>query len=333
MSKKLISQIPVRQLIHNMQGQNYWLNGCMEFLMECLGEDKAYDYWFFSGITGDSFMQMYSKNPKNMVLCYSHNMTDAALKKAFDACGYNYDYYKDVNNDNREAFDQRIRQYIDQNTPVIARVNDAFHSFAIICGYDKNDFYYILGEEKEPMPYRYHELIFVTDKKPKPLLADVYRKAVMDIPTLITMAETEDYSFGKKAFIDWAESFQNGTFDKISIEDKVWYTHAVSSFSCWNTHGTYLCILGTNGCTEGFLQDALTQNPDMTFINKLIPLYIAQNRNGFDTLIQLENGFSLKPEVIKNKDRMRPISNKIMELSKYCDEILTVFQNSDSPAV
>ncbi|MEA4823647.1 MAG: hypothetical protein VB111_05980 [Clostridiaceae bacterium] len=327
MSIKLISQIPVRQLIYNMQGQNYWFNGCMEFLMECLGEDKAYDYWFFSGVTGDSFIQMYSKNPENMVLCYSHNMTDLVLKKAFDACGYNYNYYKDINNDNREALDQRIRKYIDHNTPVIARVNDAFHSLAIICGYDNNDFYYILGEEKEPKPYRYDELIFVTDKKSKPLLADVYRKAVMDIPSYISMIETKDYSFGKKAFMDWAESFQNGMFDAISSDSKIWYTHANLYFSCWNMHGTYLCILGTNGCAEGFLHDALAKNPDMTFINELIPLYITQNRNGFDILIQMESGFNIKPEVIKNKNRMRPISNKIMELSRYCDEILTVFKN------
>ncbi len=65
MSKQLIAQIPVRQLISDLAGQNYWFNGCMDFLMECLGENQAYDYWFFSGITGDSFTQMYSKNSQN----------------------------------------------------------------------------------------------------------------------------------------------------------------------------------------------------------------------------------------------------------------------------
>ena len=160
-------------------------------------------------------------------------------------------------------------------------------------------------------------------------MADVYRKTVMDIPSLITMTETEEYSFGIQAFKDWAESFQNGTFDTIPVDDKIWRTHADPFFSCWNMHGTYLCILGTNGCAEGFLTEALQLNPDMTFINKLIPLYIHQNKYGFDALVQMEGGFNVKPEVIKNKARMKPISDKIMALSRYCDDILNVFTDLD----
>ena len=64
----------------------------MTFLMESVGKNAEYDYWFFSGITGDSFLQVYSKQPENMALCYSHIITDAAVKKALDACGYNYEY-------------------------------------------------------------------------------------------------------------------------------------------------------------------------------------------------------------------------------------------------
>ena len=88
MSMKSISKDLIHPLISMAQGQNYWLNGCMAFLMECVGENAAYDYWFFSGVTGDSFLQVYSKQPDNMALCYSHIMTDIAVKKAFDACGY-----------------------------------------------------------------------------------------------------------------------------------------------------------------------------------------------------------------------------------------------------
>jgi AraC-like DNA-binding protein len=327
MSKQFIAQIPVRQLISNMQGQNYWFNGCMDFLMECLGEDQEYNYWFLSGITGDSFMQMYSKRPQNMVLCYSHNMTDPAIKKAFDACGYRYDYYKGINSKaEREIHDQRIKKYIDKSIPVIARVNDTFHSFAIVCGYDENGLYYILGEEKAPKQHIYDELIFITDKKARPSLADAYKKAVMDIPSLITMPETNDYSFGKKAFIDWAESFQSGRFDNISDEDKIWFTHADPAFTCWNMHGTYLCILGTNGCAEGFLHKALELNPSMAFINELIPLYKNQNGKGFLELIGMEGGFNLSPATIKSKERMNPISNKILEIAACSDNILDIFR-------
>ena len=34
--------------------------------------------------------------------------------------------------------------------------------------------------------------------------------------------------------------------------DKVWYTHGCPEFSCWNMHGTYLCMLGTNVCAIDF---------------------------------------------------------------------------------
>jgi hypothetical protein len=322
----MISQT-LHQLIYSMPGQNYWLNGCMAFLMECLGEDAAYDYWFFSGVTGDSFLQVYSKNPANMVLCYSDCMTGAAVKKAFDACGYSYEYASKISDDDRKKYDGRIRESIDKNIPVIARVNDAFHSFAIICGYGDTDFYYILGEETEPRIGHYDELIFVGEKKPRPSMAEAYRQAVMAIPSLIATADIAEYSFGRQAFLDWAESFQNGAFDAIPDDAPIWKTHPADFFSCWNMHGTYLCILGTNDCAEGFLQEALKRNPDMTFIHQLIPLFVKQNKDGFATLIQMENGFSIEPQVLKNKARMKPISDKIIEISQYCDEIIAVFDS------
>lgn len=94
MSKQFMPQIPARRLNGMYQGQNYWFNGCMDFLMERLGEDRAYDYWFFSGATGDSFIQIFSKKPETPAVCYSGHFTDDAVRKAFDACGYYYEYMK-----------------------------------------------------------------------------------------------------------------------------------------------------------------------------------------------------------------------------------------------
>jgi len=44
MSRKIIDNIPLHQLQYPGQGQNYVFNGCMKFLMECMGEDEQYDY-------------------------------------------------------------------------------------------------------------------------------------------------------------------------------------------------------------------------------------------------------------------------------------------------
>ncbi|RAP74227.1 hypothetical protein [Paenibacillus montanisoli] len=174
-------------------------------------------------------------------------------------------------------------------------------------------------------PSEFHELIFVGDTKERPTLADAYRQAVMNIPSLITMPATAEYSFGRQAFLDWADSFQNGTFDH------------VSSLNVWNVHGTYLCIAGTNGCSRGFLNRALELNPDMIFIHELESLYEEQGdvfeelayrgQNGNNDYENggMQNGFKIKPEVITNKELMKPISDKILESVTYCDEILRIF--------
>lgn len=49
----------VHRVVTSEHGENYSLNGCAKYVMECLGE-KDYDYWFFAGITGDLFTQHYS---------------------------------------------------------------------------------------------------------------------------------------------------------------------------------------------------------------------------------------------------------------------------------
>lgn len=261
-----------------------------------------------------------------MALCYSHIITDSAVKKAFDACGYDYDYCK-ATTENRPEMDQRIRAYIDRNIPIIACLDDTFHSFAIICGYDETNFYFIMGEETTPKRYRYDQLIFIKDKKESPTLADAYKNAVMMIPTLLNTPETERYSFGKKAFMDWADSFQGDIFKRYPLDDKIWHTNGSPEFSCWNMHGAYLCMLGTNICAIGFLQKAKALNPELTFIERLIPLYNLQNGKGFSTLIDMEGGFSLTPEVLQDREKMKPLCDEIRAAGKYCDDILAVFKN------
>ena len=328
MAKKWISNVPIHQLIFNDKGQNDWFNGCLAFLMECLGEDNAYDYWFFSGVTGDSFTQLYSEDPHTMALCYSHNLPPDAITQALNACGYTYNYYENIGSmpeTQQQELKRRIRDSIDQNIPVIARVNDSFHSYAIICGYDEANFYCILGEDGAPKPYLYDALLFIGNKKPRPSLAQAYRQAVLRIPQLLRLPQRAGYSFNKQAFTHWAQSIQSCAFDRYGDGDPIWRTHPVPSFTCWNMHGTYLCMLGTHACAIGFLQQALRLNPDMTFLKKLIPLYEKLHLDGFHTLVQMEGGFSLPPSVLKDKTRMLPVCNVILRLASYYDQIEEIF--------
>jgi len=319
-----------RRLCDGMKGQNYWFNGCMEFLMERLGEDtRDYNYWFFSNITGDSLMQLYSKDIHRTAWCPSSNLFDAAFaQKAFDACGYEFEYVAGINDENRGAYLPKIKQYIDRGIPVLTRADK--YEFGLLCGYRKNTLYFLRCDQKKPriMENGFSELIFAGEKKPRPTLAQVYKQTVMDIPSYILRPSTQAYSFGRQAFIDWAESFQDGTFDNVPEKE----------IEPWNVHGTYLCMAGTNGCAESCMRHALELNPEMTFVNQLLPLY-EQHQEVFHELAYrgaagkndyanggLCGGFKITPETIKDKARMRPVSEKIMESMTICDEILAVFE-------
>src|SRR5262249_45499797 len=142
------------------------------------------------------------------------------VQRAFDACGYEFEYISGITDENRHTYIPRIKKYIDNNIPVIARGGKDTWEFCNISGYDDNDLYYLICDRAEPSSYpnEFHELIFVGDKKAQPALADAYRQAIMNIPSLIAMPATAEYSFGKQAFEDWADSFQNGLFDDVPSE-------------------------------------------------------------------------------------------------------------------
>lgn len=51
----------IRRLITSMHRENYWMNECAGYVMECLNEPD-YDYWFFAGLSGDNFAQHHALN-------------------------------------------------------------------------------------------------------------------------------------------------------------------------------------------------------------------------------------------------------------------------------
>lgn len=277
-------------------------------------------------------MQLYCKDSQKEIFCPSNNVFDQNFaQKAFDACGYDFEYIHGIDDSSRDDYLAKIKQSIDNRIPVLCRgLTEPGPEFCCICGYDDNDLLYLVCEKDSPVVYpnQFTELIFVGERKERPPLNEVYRKTVLDIPSYLTRPSTEEYSFGKQAFIDWAESFQNGTFDTIPANE----------INVWNVHGTYLCMAGTNGCAEHFLKNALERNPEMTFIHDLLPLYEKHQTVFHDLAYRdasgkidyqnggMQGGFNIKPETIKNRQLMKPVSDKIMESAEICDEILAVFR-------
>jgi hypothetical protein len=313
---------PKHALCAAIRGENYWLNGCLAYLMECLGESSEYDYGFFSGVTGDSFIQIYSRRPEEMKLCYSHSFTDQALKNASLACGYAFARCVPADEARRAACDARVRASIDAGVPVIASLDDQFGSFGVICGYDADGFYAVYGEEVAPTICNYREAIFVSGRNARPTLAEAYETALRNIPAWLNMPETERFSFGKKAFVDWADSFMTGAFAGYPDDAPVFFTHPAAEFSCWNMHGTYLCMLGTNACALDFLKKAQALGVMPSAVERLLPIYREQCIDGFGALIKMEGGFSLPPRTLKDPEKMRPISDEIRRLGGYCDAIV-----------
>jgi hypothetical protein len=146
--------------IHNLvtweHGQNYLFNACMQYLMECLGESKEYDYWFFSGVTGDSFTQLHRQDPYGWTACLSQDTFDYDFaKKAFDACGYDFTYVDDAElKANKAQYVQKVVDYIAKGIPVITRGCEGTGEFSVICGYENGGeaFLYLKGDDKAPAP-------------------------------------------------------------------------------------------------------------------------------------------------------------------------------------
>ena len=96
-----------RPLCDALCGEMYSFDGCMAYLMECLGEPDAFDYLFFAGVTGDVFTPLYSRDPRRFAACLSDACPGDALDDAFAACGYAYERFTGAEAD-ADALSDRI---------------------------------------------------------------------------------------------------------------------------------------------------------------------------------------------------------------------------------
>ncbi|MDR0272976.1 MAG: hypothetical protein LBI27_06630, partial [Clostridiales bacterium] len=183
MSRKLIDNVPIHQLQYPEQGQNYVFNGCMKFLMECMGEDEAYDYWFFSTVSGDSFVQVFVADKEKSGACFSDLKFDYDLiKHVFDSIGYNFTFMSADNWQNdKQKCKRKLMEYIDKGIPIIGKGfnytdenGNEFLTNEISCiiGYENDgEYFYRLPEEatnlisftlNDPIPYTF---VFIEEKK------------------------------------------------------------------------------------------------------------------------------------------------------------------------
>lgn len=336
----------VRRIIYSEYGQNYWFNGCAAYLMECLGE-KYLDYWFFAGLTGDNFTQVYSKNRfrGDCVLdCrLSEQGNHAAVEEIFRKCGYSSTFvHLEQVLSNREMYVTMLMAYIDKGLPVI--INDygtnphGSFGWAVLTGYSDygRTLYYICGDATEPDSILADDLLpggnakqeercrgwlFIGEKTVKPDFAKVCRERVLSLPQMLSY-ENSNYCFGSKAFRAWADDIEDGYFEKVKPEE----------FDNWFMYTVYICCLATNsgGC-RSFLEKTMEMNPDMTFIKDVISIYEKTGRcwnydNGTD-LEALGGGFNVTLEALRDKTRRKRIADKLRDCAACIDEVIEVIES------
>lgn len=328
-------------------GENYWFNGCAKFVMECLGEPD-YDYWFFAGLTGDNFAQIFSFNQFRGDGVTDYRLSEAHnyefIENIFDSCGYASSFIpmKQLIN-NREMYVQTLVSYIDKGIPVIFNnygnnPHDRY-SWSVFTGYEDygKTLMYIGGDAVEidrisledALPYDYKQeyegstgWIFVGEKKKDIPLAQIYRDRILTLADLLTL-KNENYCFGANAFRALANSIENGTFDSITID----------KFDAWSMYICYVCNLATNsgGC-RGFLEKAMELNPDFAFLEEVIQLYsqtgsLWNNQNGED-LETIGGGFNTTLITLQDKEKRKKIVAKLHEFAECIDKVIKILNKN-----
>lgn len=326
----------IHPLITMHYGENYWFNGCARYVMECLGEPD-YDYWFFSGLTGDNLAQVYAYDRFRGDGATDYQVGSGEkgrfIEGVFAKCGYASTFVaqKDVKA-NPDMYLQTLMAYIDKGKPVIRY----FYEWGVFVGYEDygKTLLYLTAEKPEPeripfekafvSPERFEAesdewtdmlgfgWCFVGEKRNKPELGRIYRNVILDMPRLLTI-KTNEYCFGAEAFRSWADEIENGRFEGMTPE----------AFDDWAMYKIYVCNVATNGSCRVFLERALEKNPDMDFLAEIIQQYKrlavlwngsdGQTRFQADCLESLGGGFNVTLEALNHIDKRKAIADKIRE--------------------
>lgn len=345
MSRKLIDNIPIHQLQYPDKGQNYVFNGCMKFLMECLGEDEQYDYWFFSAVSGDCYVQVYGTDKNKWQVCFSHSKFDYELiKRVFDAIGYNFSYIDAEEwTKDKEKCKTKIIEYINKGIPVLGK--GFYHTpssggepwpteeVSVVIGYENDGecFYRLPEEATNLMPFTLDDglpyvFVFIERKKEAfPTIAESYKKALMDAPRLIrTLSnQSNDVFFGNDAFEQWANMLESD-FYHMSKKD----FEASNSIASWRYYCVYICIIATNIFSKRHTTDrAIQMNPELASIAPLLDKEYRALDDLENQLKKVGGDFNISYEVLQDAAKCKEIACIMRQFSEVYLRICDIIEN------
>jgi len=303
MTRKLIPNV---QRLYEVKSENYMFPSCMRSAMAALGEDPAFDFAFFAGVTGDFFVQLWGEPRWQYNDSYSSVCKDsrAPIQAAFDACGYEYEYVPRAEiQDNKAAWVRKIVASIDRGVPVLTFGIVGPPVCSILCGYAEDGEVLIgwsqfTGEVKEDeildhvVSEHYFQvrngldesyaLIFIGGKKERPSIAESLRQSILNIPKWVHLPPDGRAVFGRAAFEAWADSLLRD--EDFAGEDML--------AGPLDTYGSCVVLTGTNmHYMQNYLHRVTEACPDLApRIKKLKRLFRRMNRS-FKRLIKLQGGY------------------------------------------
>ncbi|MGI6201491.1 MAG: helix-turn-helix transcriptional regulator [Christensenellales bacterium] len=340
MARTLINHVPIHPMQYPHEGQNYVFNGCMKFLMECVGEpNPAYDYWFFSAVSGDSYVQVFNTNRDKWCTCLSQAKFDRELiGRVFDAIGYDFTYLAPERwRKDPQALRERIVAAIDRGLPVIGYGFDAHElnlparSIRTVVGYENGGerFYRLTEEDTELVPFSLEDpqpytFVFIEGKKQAPPVAQVYREALRRAPELMRTPPWDEHDayFGNDAFEQWARMLE-GDFYRMTREQ----FEAADEIAKWRYYCVYVCVVATNIYAKRHTTDrALALNPDLAPMAPLLERAY-QDLDALEGELRDAGGdFNVTYELLQDPERSRRVAGILRKFPAVYDRICGIIQ-------
>lgn len=334
MSRRLIPNV---EKLYESKSENYMFPSCMRSAMSALGEDEAYDFSFFAGVTGDFFTQTWLEPKWRYNDSYSNvcKETQIPIRNAFDACGYEYSYIPGPElQSNKPKYIQKIVESIDKGLPVLTFGIVGPPVCSIICGYSEDGEILIgwsqfTGETTEDRIFDHvfsenyfqvrngldhsESLIFFGKKKHRLSVAENIKKSILNIPTLASLDSTAEVCFGKKAFYAWANSLLR---DEYFQNEEMLFAPLDTYRSCMVQTGTNLHYM------EDYLTRALDLCPELTAqLQELIQLF-GKEKEAFEQLLEFQGGyfFEKDPTALLNRNFRSTLSQLVKEVGWLYEE-------------